>query len=508
MDGGSFFVRGHRAFIYDRGGMLRIGALVKPTMVQWSRVRDGVSEAKVVIAANRLSMQRELLESLRAHRHELVIYRGRDRVWEGPLHRLTWRNDGVEIVAHDIFAYLLATPLTRTWSNAGAAVGTVTDRIRRIIQYELTTSRQQYADGVLRTVPAWEALSPPANILPHLDIRNFVNEAETSMVTHPFTQTVGDHILQLARYSGVDFTVIGRRFVAWDVSRALGRTVQLSDESFIGEVIVTEYGADHAQSAYVVGMAPDEGAPPVGSGLRWDNLDYYGPWTEIFTPYNEEGTREPTQGELNSQAIRNLSGRTPAPVEVRVPDQSQIVLTNSLRIEHLVPGVQMPLRATLAAREYSQMQKLDTVRVTEDADGERIQVTLVPTTKPDADEELPEPERRVSTPFPGDNDYVLRATATAAGTSYQVKVTVEHTGDRGDGVNREDMSWSVTGQRAAGTNITKAGQWSAKYRYADLYSVARVQVDNAATGFRDFSVTVDMGAGIGIASVGGTVEVK
>jgi hypothetical protein len=90
---------------------------------------------------------------------------------------------------------------------------------------------------------------------------------------------------------------------------------------------------------------------------------------------------------LNSQARRNTSGRSPAPVEVRVPDNSTIVLDDTLTIDKLIPGVQVFLRATLAARQIAQLQKIDHVVVTETASKETIQVTLTPATKPDDDEE-------------------------------------------------------------------------------------------------------------------------
>jgi len=110
-------------------------------------------------------------------------------------------------------------------------------------------------------------------------------------------------------------------------------------------------------------------------------------WSTVFNAYNEEGTTAPTVGELNSQAARNTSGRSPVPVEVRVPDNSSLVLSRTLRISDLVPGVRVPLRATLNARALSQDQKLDHLVVTETAKGETVQITLTPATKPDSDTE-------------------------------------------------------------------------------------------------------------------------
>jgi hypothetical protein len=368
--------------------MRRISPVLDLSQVKWERDRDGMSEGMIRLEADSCSRQARLIDSLRTHRHELVLYRGRERVWEGPLHRVGIYSDHVDIVAKDVLAYLFATPLTREWNNtpAGDGVTTMTNRLQAIIEWELTHGRtQQIFDGVNWVnvpVPAWESLDPPINVLPHLYVPHFPNEAETSAKTLPFEMTVGEHLQNAARTSGIDFTAVGRRIVIWDVSRNLGRLTQMTDANFNQSVIVTEYGADHAQAAYVVGQ---EGA--YGQAINLENLDYYGPWTSIYTAYNEEGTDAPTQAELNSQASRNLSGRSPAPVEVRIPDNSSIILEKGLSISDLVPGVQIPLLATLNARKLSQMQKIDHVVVTETAEGENIQVTLTPATKPDSDEE-------------------------------------------------------------------------------------------------------------------------
>ena len=95
-------------------------------------------------------------------------------------------------------------------------------------------------------------------------------------------------------------------------------------------------------------------------------------------------TDAPGEPELHSQAARNLAGRSPVPAEVRVPDNSGVALSETLTINMLVPGVQV-LRARLNARPMSQMQKIDSVKVTETSQGEHIQITLTPTTRPDSD---------------------------------------------------------------------------------------------------------------------------
>lgn len=375
-------VTGHSAYIYDRGGMTRVDQLLDLSQVVWSRDRDGVSEAAITMIGRSCERNRDLINKLITKRHELVIYRGTDRVWEGPLWRVNDGGSTVKIVAKDVTQYLFGTPLTQKWSNAGANATEMTTRFEQIIQYELTHSRMGRTPGGGQVlVPGWEQINPPANILPFLSVHHWPNEARTAATTVPFEMTIGEHLQSAARSSGIDYTAVGRAIHIWDVSRSLGRTRTLTEADFFGNIIVTEYGADHTQASYVISS---EGA--YGESVNPENLDLYGPWANIHTAYQEEGTDAPTQVELNSQAARNTSGRSPVPFEVRVPDNSSIRLSETLRINDLVPGVQMPLLATLNSRKWNQLQRLDHVTVTEAPGRETIQVTLTPATRPDSDE--------------------------------------------------------------------------------------------------------------------------
>lgn len=383
----SQFCTEHYAMVYDRGGTRRVGQFTDLSRVQWNRDRDSTSDAQVVIEGSSCEKQRGLLQRISTKRHELVIFRGEDRVWEGPIYRIGDEGNRIVIAAKDVTAYLFGTALSKEWDNTyGSALGpmTVTERLQLIIEYELATSRTgRISGGTMVPIPGWETLDPPVNLLPYLNVHHFPNEARTAARTQAFEMTVGEHMASLARTSGVDFTAIGRSIHLWDTSRNIGQTRTLTENDFYGNIIVTEYGADHTQGAYVLGQ---EGL--YGETINPDGLDFYGPWMTIYNAYNEEATTAPTQSELNSQSARNLSGRSPAPVEVRVPDNSTIRLSDTLRIGDLVPGARIPLLATLNARSRNQDQKLDHLRVQEDGgSGENISVTLTPATKRDSDEE-------------------------------------------------------------------------------------------------------------------------
>lgn len=66
----------HTAMIYDRGGTAPMGVLDGIVSLQWERLRDDISSARIDIA-DASGQCMELLKKTRALRHELVIFRER-----------------------------------------------------------------------------------------------------------------------------------------------------------------------------------------------------------------------------------------------------------------------------------------------------------------------------------------------------------------------------------------------------------------------------------------------
>jgi hypothetical protein len=372
----------HSVYIFDRGGELRVAQLLDVSEITWRRDRDGVSEADIRIEGSACSGQAKILAAIEPMRSEVVIYRGNDRVWEGPVWRVGWHANYVEINAHDVMQYVFGTPLSQEYDNRMRAdYDTNGDPI---VIYTQPTEVLNRIKGILdHELPVWEALNPPINVLPHVVYHHSAGEPKTTSYTKKYEMTVGEHIAHMAHYSGIDYTCVGRAIHFWDVDQHLGQTRTLTEKDFFAEVIITAYGADLVTHAIVVA---EDGT----YGEASNPSSYYGPWTKIHTSFNENGTDAPLQSELDSQAQRALAGRNPVPVEVRVPDGSGIRLTETLTINDLVPGVKVPVLATLNARQMSQMQKLDFLVVTESADGETIQVTLTPTTHHDDPDEPPD----------------------------------------------------------------------------------------------------------------------
>lgn len=350
----------HAAYIYDRGGMQRLGQLTQITQVQWGRQRDDISFATVTVQFPDAECQ-QLLSDVRSSRHELVIFNGDERVWEGPISLFNMTADGAVIEARDVMHYLFFTAC-----RAG----------RRSYPSETVIER---AYGImLAELDRKEALYPPINVLPH--VRRFVSagDARTAKYTKRFETTVYDDIDAMAMRSGLDYTVIGRSILLFDTHTVWATTPPVTQDDFLSEITITEYGMQTATHAYATSF---EGL--WGMGVGSVNDPYYGEWEIIDGAYNEEGTEAPTKAALVSQATRNLAGKMPPALVVRVPQNATLSPSSSLRIADLVPGIRIPLKAIGLSREVDQMQKLNNMRVTEKGGNTTIQVTMGPASATD-----------------------------------------------------------------------------------------------------------------------------
>lgn len=364
----------HTAFLYDRGGMRELGPLGKLSEVKWERVRDDISTATIDIAARHATCD-TTLGLAAAGRSELVIYRENERVWEGPVTHIARQGNSVQISARDVVHYVYRTIMTAEYNNAYPYIGTATSRIDRILRAEMVRM---------------EAQDPPVNVIPYLTIHEHVDNAGTSAHTQPYEMTCYEHLDALAARGGVDYTTVGRAIHVWDTHHPIGTTAPVSENDFLGDVIITEYGMELATVSAIT-----DGKGRVGIAGAAD--PYYGLVEILDTAFDETdgedwnaaaGPQEPPSiAEMASQAARVLAGRNPTPIVVRVPDGSSINPDGVLSVSDLVPGVFVPLIASLPGRSLSQMQKLDKVVFNETPAGETIQVTLSPAPIPNSNAE-------------------------------------------------------------------------------------------------------------------------
>lgn len=356
-------IAGHRAFIHDRGGVQRVAELENLARVAWGRIRDDSSDGQVAISAVYCDPQADILNQIEPGRHELVIYRGDTRVWEGPVTRIAYTRLGVSIFARDIMEYLYSTVMENAYDNSGTNSAFVIDRASTIITTELTR----------RDVAETGVGLPSINVLPFFTLHQLPSDARTTASTLPMQYTVFEHIDKMAEDYGMDYTVVGRALHLWDTHQPLAQIETVTEADFLDDFTVTVYGRELATRAVVT-----DGRGIYGESGTVD--DYYGLWERLVTAYDEETDDgpPPSQTAMESIAIRRLAGHNPTPLQVRVGDNASINPRGVLNVDNLIPGTWVPLRATLLTRNIQQMQKIDSVKVVEDPGTETISVTLNP----------------------------------------------------------------------------------------------------------------------------------
>lgn len=366
----------YSCYLMDRGGKRRINQFGKLASISYNRIRDDTSAAQITITD--LAANKDALAALSVGRHELAIFRDAERVWEGPITLATWTRNGVSIEAKDITHYLNRTVMHNAYSNAYPGLDFVVNRIAGIIAEELARK---------------EALDPPANVLPWVHTYVQDGDARTTRVTDAGSMTVWQHLDDLAAKAGIDYVVVGRSLHIWDTSRAaLGRTRVVTQEDFIGDTSITAYGMELATASWVT---DGQGHAGFAGGID----PYYGEVELVATAYDENGNSvkddltssttaddhlaNVTQAQLDSQALRNLAGRNPVPYAIHVPDGSAFKL-GALGLDVLIPGVYVPVQATLGSRTLNQMLKLKEVKVGVDNSGkETATISLTPASESD-----------------------------------------------------------------------------------------------------------------------------
>lgn len=378
IDGATLGCGTHRAFIYRRGGRQRVGEITGITHLDWSRVRDDISTAEIVVEKWDLDCG-NLLSALKCWAYELVIYRDNgatvDRVWEGPITLLTYENDRVVIDAKDVMGYAYRRILKEKMSDAGKGNGTtVVDRARRVLQSALA--------------------SDDPNVLPYLNPIVSGNDAMQYRSTPAYSRTAFEEVDDMAANSGLDYTCAGRSILLWGTKNRVGTLPEFRDKDLGALPIVSEYGMSMANF-----YAVSDGNGVYGSATRLvdDKDDFYGrvemlssTWasdSEVDTgTYTQEG-RETVIESFKGYAERSIDSRYPPPVVVRVPDNTTVSPDAVVSIQSLIPGVIIPLRSKATLRTVVALQKLDSVRVVEEGGTETISITLSPFSRDDASTE-------------------------------------------------------------------------------------------------------------------------
>jgi hypothetical protein len=379
----------YRILAYDQGGERIRGEIGPISSLQWGRVRDDMSTATLKTSGFGADCA-ALLSELRTWNHEIGIWRNGERVWEGPLTRLTFTRDGVELNAHDPMAYVYRRIMRQGYNDNFR-------RPRQGIEGQRTVVERA-------AIIIQNALAPyDPNVLPYLTIIRYPDDAHESRQVADWSKTAWEEIDDMAATAGLDYTTVGRRIILFDTHRSPGLLAEMREKDFFDSPVITEYGMS---AANVFGVTSSTG---VYGKFEFPQDQWFGagPIEMLATAYGEGADaaadprtltrqeRERLEQVLNTQAARNINGRWAtvhaddmgvdvgavygAPVLVRVPDNSRLHPEANVGINQLVPGVHIPLRAKTPCRELAQVQKLDSLTVNVDNTGdERVQVVMSP----------------------------------------------------------------------------------------------------------------------------------
>lgn len=385
---GSLGCGAYRVFLYEQGGRKRIGELEPLSKIKFNRVRDDISGCTVNSSGYSIDCG-ALYGMARTWMHELVVFRDGVRVWEGPLTRIAYTPTSVEFEAKDVMVYVYRRILKQGYNDA-----------YRLIKKGVGGAPDEYLglESVVRRAAMLviQALAPyDPNVLPYLTTIEFPDDAKESRVVANWSRTCWEEVDDLAATAGLDYTTVGRRIILWDTHRAIGRLPEFRDGDFSDSPIVTEYGM---QLANFFGVTNGSGV--VGTTQVAAKSVPYGPIELLASAYNDSAAASAdiqtpeallaAQKTLTDQAKRNISGRWPAPLIVRVPDNTTLSPKANIGFQQLIPGVWLPLRSVATPRAVTQWQKLDSVSVDVDDKGESVHVVMSPAPNggqdPDADQ--------------------------------------------------------------------------------------------------------------------------
>lgn len=356
----------HRAFIYERGGVVPVTELTPLSSVSWERVRDEISVAYITVPTHECC---EELGNLRTILHELHLERNGEIVWQGPITRLEYEHDQVQVYAEDILWVAKRSVLEVGYNQTSPNTASVIDRMDWLLRQQCYNK-----DG------------DPWNMLSHLHPQSHDGDPRTSKKVNAYQFYVWEDFDAYAEHNGTDYTVVNRDIYYFDLNLAW-KVIPPLDELHLSQFPrIVEYGNQLATRGFV-----NNGSGVTGSAMAKDPQMtlLYGN-VDTLTSVMQDGTEEaPTAEEIeqwNATAARHIDGTAPSPMSLNIPENTTLMPSAPWAISDLVPGAWFEASSSSLCRQLTAWQRLHRVHVTEKApEGENIQITAIatPTTRVD-----------------------------------------------------------------------------------------------------------------------------
>lgn len=312
----------HTYVVRDRAGA-RVSASGILTSVEWHRVLDDVSTARVAVSGGADCCGD--LSGLRTWRQTLDIYRGDNFVWSGPITQIEWTTDGVTIDAVDIIGLLDRRVPHQDFTFTGTDLNDI--------------ARDLIEDGFAPDDPGHTVtIVGPAGVTGGRQYRLGIGQT-------------ADHLRDLAE-TGIDFTAVGNNIVLLPETfcAVVGR---LSDVDMPDGLIVAEDGTALATKWYVTGQNAEV------TGVAGGSDPYYG----LLERYIEQTSVTDDDSALQA-AEAKLRASASAPVFI---DTQQVTLspTAPVTVDQLVPGWCLDITSAGTCRTITQRLKIVGVDVRE-----------------------------------------------------------------------------------------------------------------------------------------------
>jgi hypothetical protein len=314
--------------------------------------RDDFGECRLRLAPG-LKVDQALLDA-RTFRHEITAFRNGVQVWEGPITRIEFREDGIEIDAKDVSWYFTRRALEYGYDHTGTSVDAV--------EVAFNTLRQHYP-----------ATGDPYRIGQYLTKFVTPEDARTAAKVEAYGETVYDWLQNLVDKGGLDYLVRGREVIVLDTNTRVAQLPMMTQEHFYGgSPSIVEYGSELVTRSIVVrkdGTVVTKTAPQV-----W--LDYYGNVDRVTNNNDDEDTAAADEA-VTDQAERTLSDAYPAPVDILVPANVGVRSDAPFEFTDLYPGVFATIQISIHGKTATRLQRIDSLRVDWSQDGEEVQLTTV-----------------------------------------------------------------------------------------------------------------------------------
>lgn len=350
----------NRAAVHDRTGRTRLLNLPDTSNIEWGRVLNDISTAVVTAPVPASGSERDRccgdFGKVHTWAHTLVVNRAADdqpaqRVWEGPIIRVTQRPSGMELIAWDVLGWLKKRRIAA--ARVIASVSSVTE-VTASIQRGFTPDDPNVLAYLLNPDPGKLGRNVQRDI-----------QADSGYIWEDVSSLTD---------MGVRVTTVGRRIIVCASNGIIGKTaLLLPDNHLIADVEVIEDGEALATAA---SARDDKGHAAYVTAKAGVAVDpFYGLVQTIAS--SGAGTSNVTA--LTNQATAVVEDNYPAPLILNIPDDAQVRPDAPLPIDHLVPGTQVPVRSTATCVGVNSTFILSALSVKQAGGGnEEVGITLQP----------------------------------------------------------------------------------------------------------------------------------